>query len=376
MAAIRRMSRIDDENLTKATIADELAGARRRTLALLEPLDEAALARQWSPIMSPLVWDLVHVGFFEELWTCRELAGDAPRRPAFDDLYDAFSHSRAERTELPLLHGEDAFAYLAEVRERTLELLDGVELDTDDPRFAGGYLYGLVVQHEHQHVETMLQTLQLSGLEIADPEPERPVCGDGAVVVEAGPFTLGADGEPWAYDNELKPSEAELPAFRIDRFPVSNARYADYLDATGAQPPGFWRRDGAGWARTRFGREEALPPDEPVRHVSWHEADAYARWAGKRLPTEHEWEKARKAGVLEATGSVYEWTSSDFRPYPGFRAFPYREYSEVFFGDEYRVLRGASFAGGPVLARPSYRNWDYPVRRQIFAGFRCAEDVE
>ena len=359
----------------KATIAAELDSARRRTLGLLEPLDEGALARRWSPLMSPLVWDLVHIGYFEELWLVRRVGGDAARHPEFDDLYDAFSHPRAERDALPLLHGDAAFDYLSGIRERSLELLDSVDLDPDDPRLADGYVYGLVIQHEQQHVETMLQTLQLSGLEITDPEPERPGCGDGEALVEGGPFVLGAEGAPWAYDNELQPSEAALPAFRIDRWPVSNARYSEYLDATGAEPPEFWRRDGAGWARTRFGRTEPLPPDEPVRHVSWHEADAFARWAGKRLPTEQEWEKARKAGALEGTGAVYEWTASDFRAYPGFRAFPYPHYSEVFFGDEYRVLRGSSWATAPVVARPSFRNWDYPIRRQLFAGFRCAQDA-
>jgi iron(II)-dependent oxidoreductase len=369
------MTQVSDHE-PKTTIAHELDAARRRTLGLLEPLDEAELARRWSPLQSPLVWDLVHIGYFEELWLVRRLGGDRPRHPEFDDLYDAFSHPRHERDELPLLHGVAAFDYLAQVRERSLEVLDSVDLEAADPRLADGYVYGLVIQHEQQHVETMLQTLQLSGLEIADPEPEPPACGGGEALVEAGPFTLGAEGAPWAYDNELQPSEAALPAFAIDRWPVSNWHYAEYLEATGADPPEFWRRGDGGWARERFGRVEPLEHTEPVRHVSWHDADAFARWAGKRLPTEQEWEKARKAGVLEGTGAVYEWTSSDFRAYPGFRAFPYRQYSEVFFGDEYKVLRGSSWATAPVVARPSFRNWDYPIRRQIFAGFRCARNVD
>src|SRR3954454_7296511 len=161
------MTPATDEHL-KTTIAEELHAARARTLALLEPLDEPALARRWSPLQSPLVWDLVHIGYFEELWLARRLGGDAPRHPEFDDLYDAFSHPRHERDELPLLHGAAAYDYLAQVRERSLEVLDAVELDalasgSGDPRVADGYVYGLVIQHEQQHVETMLQTLQLSG---------------------------------------------------------------------------------------------------------------------------------------------------------------------------------------------------------------------
>ncbi|MDE3025772.1 MAG: SUMF1/EgtB/PvdO family nonheme iron enzyme, partial [Acidobacteriota bacterium] len=211
---------------------------------------------------------------------------------------------------------------------------------------------------------------------LPDPEPARPLCAGGEAVVEAGVFVLGAEGEPWAYDNERPAHEVELPGFAIDRWPVSCGDYAAYVEATGAEPPQFWERDGDGWLRLRFGRREPLPLEEPVRHVSWHEADTYARWAGKRLPSEAEWEKAAKLGLLEGTGALYEWTSSPFRGYPGFRAFPYREYSEVFFGEGYRVLRGASWGTAPVVARASFRNWDYPIRRQIFAGLRCARDLK
>ena len=315
----------------KQTIYDELAAARRRTLSLLEPVGEADLVRQHSPLQSPLVWDLVHIGWFEELWLLRRLGGEEPARSELDQLYDAFLHERAEREALPLLRGEEAFASVADVRERTLALLGEIELDPDDPLLADGFAYGMVIQHEQQHCETMLQTLQLSGLELPDPEPARPACAAGEAVVEEGAFVLGAEDEPWAYDNERPAHEVELETFAIDRWPVANGDYAAYVEATGAEPPQFWERDGTGWARLRFGRREPLPPEEPVRHVSWYEADAYARWAGKRLPSEAEWEKAAKLGLLEATGALYEWTSSPFRGYPGFRAFPYREYSQVFF---------------------------------------------
>src|SRR5262249_24408193 len=159
--------------------------------------------------------------------------------------------------------------------------------------------------------------------------------------------------------------------FFIDATPVTNADYAEFLaDGGWHEPPMSWERDGDGWARRRFGRLERVPADEPVQHVSWEEADAFARRAGKRLPAGAEWEKAAKLGILQDCGSVWEWTASSFRGYAGFEAFPYREYSEVFFVDEYKVLRGASWATHPSVARTSFRNWDFPIRRQIFAGFR------
>jgi iron(II)-dependent oxidoreductase len=136
----------------------------------------------------------------------------------------------------------------------------------------------------------------------------------------------------------------------------------------------YWERDGGGgWLRTAMGRREDLDPRQPVVHVSWHEADAFARWAGKRLPSEQEWEAAHDR--LSAVGRVWEWTRSEFLPYPGFEAFPYPEYSEVFFGDRHKVLRGGSWATHPEVMRPSFRNWDLPGRRQIFAGIRCARDA-
>ncbi len=360
---------------SKALIAAELEAARARTLALLAPVSDEDLARQHSPIMSPLVWDLAHIGYFEELWLLRRVAGADPLRPEVDDMYDAFQHVRAERVDLPLLDPPATRAYLADVRARVLEVLEEVELDPSDRLLANGFVFGMVVQHEQQHCETMLQTIQLSGFEHEGGRPEPR--GEGAeTLVEAGPFTMGTDDEPWAYDNERPAHEVELPDFRIDTAPATNASYVEFLEAGGwPEPPLSWERYGDGWARRRFGRLEPVPPDEPVQHVSWHEADAFARWAGSRLPTEAEWEKAASQGLLRGVGAVWEWTSSDFGGYPGFEAFPYAEYSEVFFGPDYKVLRGGSWATHPLVARTTFRNWDFPIRRQIFAGFRCARDA-
>ena len=315
---------------------------------MLEPLSDEQLTRQISPLQSPLVWDLAHIGYFEELWLLR--GGNGGGGSELDDLYDSFAHGRAERGTLPTLAPQRTRAYVSEVREKVLERLP--ELAQDD------FLVGMVAQHELQHVETMAQTLALAGL--AGPNGLPRVTASGDVLVPGGPFALGSD-EPGAYDNERPAHVVDLPPFRIDRALVRNSEYEEFVEAEGAAAP------------LRWGRE-----DEPVQHVSFHEAEAYARWAGKRLPTESEWEKAVKtvrAELEHAQGAVWQWTSSFFDGYPGFRAFPYKEYSEVFFGDEYRVLRGGSWVTDPLVARPAFRNWDLPQRRQIFAGIRCAADV-
>jgi gamma-glutamyl hercynylcysteine S-oxide synthase len=379
-------------------IASELTRARARTDALLDPLSEEQLLVQVSPLMSPLVWDFAHIGYFEELWLLRELGGEPPARAEHDDVYDAFAHERSERGELPILPPQAAREYVADVRGRVLAQLSGVSLDGGDPLLENGFLFGLIVQHEQQHVETMTQTLQLGALPGPAPFGPPAVTAGGDVLVEEGAFSLGADEDAvWAYDNELPRHEATLPAFRIDRRLVTNADWLTFMRSGGyrdqtlwsdegwawrtfeqADAPLFWGRDGDGWLLRRFDRVQPIPQSEPVQHVSWFEADAYARWAGKRLPSEAEWEKAARVagGELEhVQGSVWQWTSSFFDGYPGFRAFPYAEYSEVFFGEEYRMLRGGAWITGPVVARTSFRNWDYPQRRQIFSGVRCATDA-
>jgi iron(II)-dependent oxidoreductase len=383
------------EVLERNGIAETLERARARTLALLEGLSEEQLTRQVSPLQSPLVWDFAHIGHFEELWLVRNVGGDPPLHAGHDDVYDAFAHARAERGELPFLQPAAARAFVDDVRGRTLEVLERVE-PNGDPLLANGFVFGLVVQHELQHIETMAQTMQLGGLPAAEWElPE--VQASGEAVLPGGPFQLGAGpDEPWAYDNELPSHEVELRACAVDRALVTNEEYLAFVAAGGYRDRSLWSDDGWAWReaesaetpeywqlggggeflRRCFDVVEPVPPREPVQHVSYWEAEAYARWAGKRLLTEPEWERAARSGELEhATGAVWQWTSSPFTGYPGFRAFPYPEYSEVFFGDEYRVLRGGSWVTDPLVARPSFRNWDYPQRRQIFSGIRCARDA-
>jgi iron(II)-dependent oxidoreductase len=345
--------------VSPSDLAAALDVARQRTEALLEPLSDEQLTRQVSPLQSPLVWDLAHIGYFEELWLLRRLGGRSALSPKHDDLYDSFAHARSERSRLPILQPDEARAYVREVREAVRELLPEVDLDNGDPLLAGGFVVGMVVQHELQHGETIAQTLALAGAPARLPE----VTASGEATVPGGPFTLGSD-DHWAYDNERPAHLVELPAFRIDRALVTNADYAAFMEAERAEAQLFWDPDG--------------PPQAPVQHISFHEAEAYARWAGKRLPTEPEWEKAAKTvgGELEhLSGAVWQWTSSVFEGYPGFSAFPYHEYSEAFFGEEYRVLRGGSWVTHPLVARPTFRNWDLPERRQIFSGLRCARDA-
>ncbi len=366
---------------SKEAIADRLAQARRRTYALLEPLDDEQLNRVYLPILSPLAWDLGHIANFEELWLVQRVGGREPLHGELGRLYDAIENPRKSRGELPILRDAELRAYLADVRERTLDVLDAVEIgaDAENPLLREGFVYEMLIAHELQHNETMLQLLQMvEGYELPDglagPAAVELPLGPETLGVPAGEHEVGAGHAGFAYDNERPRHSVALAPFEIDRVPVTNRVYMAFIDETGAQPPLYWEGDpGGGWVSTAMGRNDPVDPAQPVVHVSWHEADAFARWAGKRLPTEQELEAARPG--LESTGQVWEWTSSDFLAYPGFEAFPYREYSEVFFGDEYKVLRGGSWATARDVMRPSFRNWDLPQRRQIFAGFRCAKDA-
>ena len=320
--------------------------ARERTLALVDRLSDEQLGSVLSPIMSPLVWDLAHIAAYEDLWLAHRHGGEPLLRPDLAELYDAFETPRSVRGEIELLDPPQARDYLSEVRSHTAQAL--AQRGVGD-----GTIHELVLRHELQHTETMRQTMALAGL-LPPGEPRlAPFAGEDTWIdVPAGPFEMGADPSGFAYDNERPRHTIELPAFQISRHPVTNAT---------------WERLGAG---ARDGH-----PDAPACNVSWFEADALAKAAGARLPSEAEWEKAAKGGLLAGVGQVWEWTSSNFEGYPGFVAHPYREYSEVFFGEDYRVLRGGSWATDQRVASTTFRNWDLPIRSQIFAGLRLARDA-
>ncbi|GAA3886180.1 ergothioneine biosynthesis protein EgtB [Saccharothrix violaceirubra] len=421
-------------------VAAHLVRARERTTLLTGSVDDHDLVRQHSKLMSPLVWDLAHIGNQEELWLVRDVGGREPVRSDIDELYDAFKHARANRPELPLLGPAEARGYVGEVRDKVFDVLETSPLE-GSRLVDGGFAFGMIVQHEQQHDETMLATHQLRvGPAVLDapPPPRGAPVGPAEVLVPAGPFTMGTSTEAWALDNERPAHQAHTDAFFIDTTPVTNARYAEFVEDGGYADrrwwseagwahvvktplvaPRFWERDGDRWYRTAFGTTAPLDPDQPVVHVCYHEAEAFARWAGRRLPTEVEWEKAARfdpatgrsrrwpwgdedpteahanlgqrhlspapvgaypagvsaLGVHQLIGDVWEWTSTDFHGYGGFEVFPYAEYSQVFFGPDYKVLRGGSFGSDRSAVRSTFRNWDYPIRRQIFAGFRCARDA-
>jgi iron(II)-dependent oxidoreductase len=421
-------------------IRAELERARAGTEAVLAPLsDEELVAEVW-PGRAPLVWDLAQIANFEELWLLRNLLGEPALAERHGTVYDALRHQRDEQSRLPILRPAAVRAYTADVRTCVLDRLEHIDLDAESPLLRNGFVFGLVVQHELQKQEAMLETLQLrTGSEYPLPGeavPDRAPAGPPEVPVGGGAFVLGAVEDPWACDNELVPHEVEVRPFRIDRTPVTNGDFATFVEDRGyrskalwhpdgwawreqeaAQAPLFWERGKNGWERIRFGRRETLPADEPVQHVSWYEADAFARWAGKRLPTEMEWERAAAwdertgktrypwgrewvgyeanlgrrrsspapagsygggtspVGCLQMGGDVWEWTSSWFQAYPGFVAFPNAELSEAFYGEEHRVLRGGSWATDPLVARATFRNRARPGRRELFAGFRCARDA-
>ena len=365
---------------SKEAIAERLEEARRFTLELLQPLDDEQLNRVYSPILSPLAWDLGHIANFEELWLVQTIGGREPLHGELGRLYDAIENPRKSRGELPILRDAELRAYLADVRERTLEVLAEVEIDPDaeDPLLREGFVSEMLLAHEQQHNETMLQLLQMvDGYESVDPGLgvlRAPELGPETISIPGGEYEIGAPARGFAYDNERPRHAIELRPFKVDRTPVTNATYTQFMEDTDAEPPLYWGRSGdGGWVLTNMGGRDPIDPAHPVLHVSWHEADALARWAGKRLPTEHEWEVASER--LEGVGQAWEWTSSNFLAHPGFEAFPYPEYSQVFFGDTYKVLRGGAWATRRNVMRPSFRNWDLPERRQIFSGIRLAEDA-
>jgi iron(II)-dependent oxidoreductase len=423
---------------TAADAIEALREARERTHAIVASVTDEDLERVHSTLMSPLVWDLGHIAAFEDLWVAHRFGGLPLLREDLADVYDAFETPRAGRGDLPFLRAGGARRYLAETRERTLAVLDerGGEAPT---------IPEMVLRHEHQHNETMLQTLQLARLRDywlpgrTEPPPASAPAPTGLelVGIPPGECTVGAPASGFAYDNERARHRTDVRGYLIGRTPITNATYLTFTEGGGYERREWWSDEGwhwkeqyditrpGGWTADRaaewhLGTLEPLDPHRPVVHVSWFEADAFARAHGLRLPTEFEWEKAATwdqgagearafpwgtdppapgihanvdqlacgpapagayptgaspNGCLGTIGDVWEWTASAFDGYPEFAAYPYREYSQVFFGSDYKVLRGGSWATRARVITPTFRNWDYPQRRQIFSGFRIARDA-
>jgi iron(II)-dependent oxidoreductase len=429
-------AQVDGAQADVDAVVEGLRQARESTLGLVESLAPEDLDRVHSPLMSPLAWDLGHIATFEDLWLAHRHGGAELLRPDLLEVYDAFQTPRRGRGKLRYLRAAEVFGYLDAVRDRSLRLLESA-----GP--GDGFLAEMVVRHERQHAETMLQTLMLARL--GGYSPPRLADGEGAgghatgldlVEVPGGPFELGARDDGFAYDNERPRHQVVVEPFRLGRTAVTNATWLSFAEGGGYERREWWSDEGWAWKEdfdirrplhwTDDGGEwrltglASLDPDGPVVHVSWFEADAFARAHGVRLPTEAEWERAAtwdqqtrskrsrpwgdeppgptyanlieggrfgpasaaghlagaaSCGALGMIGNVWEWTSSEFEGYPGFRAYPYRQYSEVFFGAGYKVLRGGSWATHPTAIRTTFRNWDRPARRQIFAGVRIAADA-
>lgn len=434
-------------SLSAGEITALLTEARQRTLLLVSPLSDEDLRTQHSPLMSPIVWDLGHIAHFEEVWLLDNITSGGTGSEGLKGIYNPFENPRAVRDALPLPSLEECRTYMARVRRAVLDGLARLDLGADTPLLRDGYVFRMVLQHEYQHDETILQTLQLKKggpypaprtVSVPEPDPASPEPG-AMVRVPGGQVQMGTDDRSAAYDNERPQHARTLDPFWMDVHPVTNGQYLAFMEAggyeerrwwsdagwawlqeDGARAPTYWTETGQGWMVRTMDRTTPVDLRRPVCHVCYWEADAYARWAGKRLPTEFEWEAAAvwdfRAGTrtsypwgdevpsplranVDATafetapvgaypggvspsgcwgmlGDVWEWTSTDFHGYPGYETFPYKEYSEVFFGTEYKVLRGGSWATRPGALRATFRNWDYPIRRQIFAGFRCARDDE
>jgi len=345
-----------------AELIRDLRAARERTRRVV---DDLAGSRELGPklaIVNPPRWEVGHVGWFQEFWCLRQGSEARPSiLPNADALYNSATVPHDSRWSLPLPSFADTLAYRNEILERVVQ---GLESGTADPYFAE-----LALRHEEMHAEAFHYTRQTLGY----PAPEgmdvsfTPLPTEADFEAPGGLYRLGSAPGEFVFDNEKWSHPVMLEPFRIARRCVTNAEYRDFVKA-GGKAPAHWK-DGK---LRRFERWVPIPPDEPVMHVSWHDAQAYCAWAGRRLPTEAEWECAALAGLEGMLGVVWQWTASTFLPYPGFVRDPYKEYSEPWFGT-HKVLRGGSFATPKGEARVRFRNFYTPERCDIFAGFRtCA----
>lgn len=430
----------------KKELAQQMTAARADTLRLFDLVNEKYLHDSPGFGFRPIIWHLAHIGVFEAYWLLQKMQGMSPLDERYERIFDPINTPREESKNLPARAEMETF--LAHVRERVFDYLAGASFDTTDRMLREAYVFRLVLEHEYQHQETLTYLMHMLAPSLktranSDASPQgvdlKPVSmlGD-MVLVDAGAFEMGSQWNSFAYDNELPAHTIDLPAFRIARLLTTNEEYVRFVDEGGYETsewwsdegwacrerenwtsPLYWKSDGASWRIQTMFEENAILPDHPVTGVSWYEAEAYARFVGKRMPTECEWEKAaswdaarnRKRlfawgddapapgfcnfherfngttavgafpngasgyGVLDMTGNVWEWTNDSFAGFPGFKYFPYPEYSEIWFDGDHRVLKGGSWATRAPLLRTSFRNFFRRNFRIAFAGIRLADDV-
>ena len=412
-------------------LVEDLLEARSRELALFTDLAEDQLLGPEQHFLEPPIWELGHVGWFQEYWILRKLGGAEPILDGGDAIYDAFNVSYKLRWSHEFPTRDETLEYVRTVLDRSCERLAGREASAEEK-----YFYWLATQHEYMHSENLCMVRQTLGY--ARPQFKKsavlhdPTFEQADVEIPGGTYALGAreDGS-FVFDNEKWSHEIAIEPFRMANAPVTNGEFLAFVEdggygsrriwgkhgwewrrREGATHPLFWRKSDSGWLGSKFGEEFPLAPNDPVVHINWYEARAYCKWAGRRLPTEAEWELAASGyekrrfpwgdefptperanldwshtGVVDVSaypegdsvfgcrgmiGNIWEWTDSTLHTYPGFTVDPYKEYSEPYFGQK-RVLRGGGFASRSKLVRNTWRNFFMLHRRNIVAGFRtCA----
>ena len=377
--------------MNAAELAAALVATRQRTLGLVQAWHNALPTLQvpFSPELNPPLWELGHVGWFQEWWIGRSQQRplgvacdpDHARPPshweAADALYNSSCVPHASRWYQPLPTLPDTLRYLERVLADTLVLLQtaGSSGNGNDSDL---YFWRLVLAHEDMHNEASVYMAQALNVpiapELASGNTLAVVATTGQAKVPAQQVTLGHSGPGFAFDNELGSHSVWVKAFSIDTAPVSWAQYLPFIQATGHRLPLHVRCVDGQWQQRHFGAWQTLNLADTAVHISQADALAWCQWAGRRLPTEAEWQCAAHTVPGFAWGQVWEWTGSPFAPYPGFAAHPYRDYSTPWF-DGRPVLKGFCTATAQSMAHVCYRNYFTPERRDIFAGFRSAASL-